>query len=371
MNITTKDHQVDKELLMHPSVPTETAFILPMPNKPIALNQGMYKTCVPYSVAMAAMLAVYAKTNKWIVLSPESMRGAFPADDGGADIWYYAELLAQWGIITRSKFPHKGDNPQMADKLSQLIQNEPWTEEFATEVKCKAWSKLRNFDEIKRAVYKGNPVVCSISMNNNLGKNNGGVEPVFVSNATGRHAICVCGWKRIGDKEYLIAVNSYGAKNGDNGLLYIPRGRTMHDMIALDIQTEWKPKCRCIEFQVGSSVYYADGVKKEFEADPYIKNGRTFFPVRFVAENLGAEVDWDAQTSTAFIYSEEVDMCISDKTRKIKLCGKEVDMDVAPEIVNGRMMCPIRHIAEALNCVVEWDATKSKISIKTEERKYV
>jgi len=46
-----------------------------------------------------------------------------------------------------------------------------------------------------------------------------------------------------------------------------------------------------------------DGVPQEFDADsqPFISDGRTFLPVRAIAETLGVDVNWDGETRTVYI----------------------------------------------------------------------
>jgi hypothetical protein len=107
----------------------------------------------------------------------------------------------------------------------------------------------------------------------------------------------------------------------------------------------------------------ADGIEKQFDAVPYVKHARTYLPIRFVAENLGASVEWDGLTSTATLRSEEAIISLTKGQRNIKINNKEFCMDAAPEIVDNRMMCPIRPIAEALNCSVDWVATENKAVI--------
>ena len=61
-----------------------------------------------------------------------------------------------------------------------------------------------------------------------------------------------------------------------------------------------------IELWIGKSIAKVNGVNKAIDPDnpkvvPIIKDGRTMLPVRFVAENLGCEVGWDADTKTVTI----------------------------------------------------------------------
>ncbi|MEN6349803.1 MAG: glycosyl hydrolase family 18 protein [Syntrophomonas sp.] len=58
--------------------------------------------------------------------------------------------------------------------------------------------------------------------------------------------------------------------------------------VAVDCQGKY------IEMYIGSNQARVDGVTKYLDAAPYIFEGRTFIPLRFLAENLGAVVGWDA-----------------------------------------------------------------------------
>jgi len=88
---------------------------------------------------------------------------------------------------------------------------------------------------------------------------------------------------------------------------------------------------------------------------PFIKDSRTLVPVRFVTEALGAEVGWDASTSTVTVTlgSKELKLVIGNKTMQV---GKEeIPLDVAPEISEGRTFLPLRSVAEALGKKVFYD----------------
>jgi photosystem II stability/assembly factor-like uncharacterized protein len=64
-----------------------------------------------------------------------------------------------------------------------------------------------------------------------------------------------------------------------------------------------------VSLQIGSSVAILDGVRRPIDsADalvvPVIASGRTLLPVRFVAESLGCQVDWDSETKQITITYE-------------------------------------------------------------------
>lgn len=61
-----------------------------------------------------------------------------------------------------------------------------------------------------------------------------------------------------------------------------------------------------IELTIGSNIAIVNGKKVQIDPEnakvtPFIANGRTMLPLRFIAENLGAEVNWEAQSQTITI----------------------------------------------------------------------
>jgi len=91
---------------------------------------------------------------------------------------------------------------------------------------------------------------------------------------------------------------------------------------------------------------------------PFIDNGRTFLPIRFVAEAFGIYTTWDNVTKTAKLTrgSTTVYLTIGSKTMPLIKNGKEskVEMDVAPMLRNNRTCLPVRFVAEAFEFDVEW-----------------
>lgn len=61
-----------------------------------------------------------------------------------------------------------------------------------------------------------------------------------------------------------------------------------------------------ILLEIGSGDAWVNGEKTELGTPARIKNNRTYIPVRFVAENMGAEVSWDNENRTVNIYKAGV-----------------------------------------------------------------
>ncbi|MGB9860687.1 MAG: copper amine oxidase N-terminal domain-containing protein, partial [Moorellaceae bacterium] len=58
----------------------------------------------------------------------------------------------------------------------------------------------------------------------------------------------------------------------------------------------------------------------------------------------------------------------ADDAIKLFVNGKEIKPDVPPQIINGRTMVPIRWVAEALGADVQWDEQNRTVSVSLTER---
>ncbi|MCL6560061.1 MAG: copper amine oxidase N-terminal domain-containing protein, partial [Firmicutes bacterium] len=116
-------------------------------------------------------------------------------------------------------------------------------------------------------------------------------------------------------------------------------------------------------FIIGSNFYNQNGVMKMMDVAPYIKSDRTYVPVRYLAYVCGVAdsgIAWDEATQTATLTKGDkvVKLVIGSKT--LTVGDQTVEMDVAPEIYNGRTMLPARYVVEAFGGTVTWnEATKT------------
>lgn len=106
-----------------------------------------------------------------------------------------------------------------------------------------------------------------------------------------------------------------------------------------------------------------NGKKAKVDTPPTIVNGRTLVPIRFVAAELGAEVNWDNNTKTVTIKKGSDVLLLQIDNVKMYKNGNEKIIDTAPTIINSRTMVPIRAIAEAFDVFVDWDGETSTVII--------
>ncbi len=110
-----------------------------------------------------------------------------------------------------------------------------------------------------------------------------------------------------------------------------------------------------ISFTIGRNSYTAGGQSFAMDAPPFISNGRALVPVRYLADALGAQAGWDANTQKVTITGGNTIVVLTIGSANLTTNGRESQMDVAPVIVNGRAYLPVRYVAKAFGCNVSWD----------------
>jgi hypothetical protein len=105
---------------------------------------------------------------------------------------------------------------------------------------------------------------------------------------------------------------------------------------------------------------------------PYVKNDRTYVPVRYLAYSLGVPeegVTWDGQARRVSISKGNTNVKLTIDSRVMFVNKKPIKMDVSPEITSDRTMLPARWVAEALGAEVEWDDATKQAIIKMPKEK--
>ena len=89
----------------------------------------------------------------------------------------------------------------------------------------------------------------------------------------------------------------------------------------------------------------------QMDAPAYVNGGRVMLPLRFVAEALGLQVSWVPETKTVIIWDLTQRVEIPVKSNRIIVNGITYTSDVKPEIKSSRTMLPIANIARALGLI--------------------
>jgi len=131
---------------------------------------------------------------------------------------------------------------------------------------------------------------------------------------------------------------------------------------------EEKPQKLLFVLQIGNKTMYVNNVSQQIDVPPTIIEGRTLLPIRYVVEPLGAKIFWDDVERRVTIEFKDItiDLWIGKSTAKVNGKDRAIDPSnpkVAPLIISGRTMLPVRFVAENLGCDVGWDPDTREVTI--------
>ena len=101
----------------------------------------------------------------------------------------------------------------------------------------------------------------------------------------------------------------------------------------------------------------------DFDQPPKIIDGRTLVPLRAIFEALGATVDWNGDTQTVTSKQGKTTITLTINDNKMYKDGKAITLDVPAQMMNDRTLVPVRAVAEAFGCDVDWDSETQKVII--------
>ncbi|GBF33862.1 hypothetical protein DCCM_2973 [Desulfocucumis palustris] len=129
-------------------------------------------------------------------------------------------------------------------------------------------------------------------------------------------------------------------------------------------------QARVAKFWIGKKYYEVDGQRREIDVAPYIKDGRTMMPVRYLAYSLGipdVDIKWNDTAKQVEIKraTEKIGMTIGVKSFSMNGYPHINDFDVPPELKSGRTMLPYRVIAQAMGALVFWVPEEQAVIVET------
>lgn len=110
-----------------------------------------------------------------------------------------------------------------------------------------------------------------------------------------------------------------------------------------------------------------NGENISLDVAPQMVNSRILVPMRTIFEKFGATVEWNGQTGIITAIKDGTVIKLSVKSRDAFITKNEVEskiqLDVAPTIINGRTLVPVRFISESLGKQVGWDSVNRTVII--------
>ncbi|HWP95772.1 MAG TPA: stalk domain-containing protein [Syntrophomonadaceae bacterium] len=106
-----------------------------------------------------------------------------------------------------------------------------------------------------------------------------------------------------------------------------------------------------------------DGKALESDTAPMVVGGRTLVPLRAIFEALGANVEWDGESQTIHCIKDQTSITLQIDNNEAKINDKPTTLDTPATISNDRTYVPLRFVAESLGAAVTWVADTEEIYI--------
>jgi len=132
-------------------------------------------------------------------------------------------------------------------------------------------------------------------------------------------------------------------------------------LCALILVAGFAPQARAAK--VADISVYLDGVRLPADVPPYIvpKLGVTMVPIRTVSEGMGAVIAWAPKTQSATITQGDYMIVLTSGKTTATVNGSPVPLDASVQNKAGRIMVPLRFIGENLGLDVTWDAAARSV----------
>jgi photosystem II stability/assembly factor-like uncharacterized protein len=118
-----------------------------------------------------------------------------------------------------------------------------------------------------------------------------------------------------------------------------------------------------VKFVVGQKTYSVGDRVFDMDAEAFTENGRTYVPVRYLGDALGAEIKWDGATQMVTLVKDNVTVKLVVGSKAINVNDQPKQMDVAPLVRGGRTYLPARYVAEAFGYRMGWDPVTQTVSV--------
>ena len=114
---------------------------------------------------------------------------------------------------------------------------------------------------------------------------------------------------------------------------------------------------------IGKTTASVGGESVENDVAPIVRNDRTMLPARFVAEQLGAKVDWNQDLKQVIITKGDKLITIPIGSDKAYVNNVAQTLDSPAFVENDRTYTPVRFIAENLDADVQWNGDDQSVTI--------
>lgn len=102
------------------------------------------------------------------------------------------------------------------------------------------------------------------------------------------------------------------------------------------------------------------------DSKPILMKDSVYVPLRFVANALNAEVIWDSETKQITINDADKSIQLSPDSTTVLVNDEQYELEMKPPVVDNRTLVPIRFIAENMDCQVDWNQETYTVEVSRE-----
>jgi len=178
------------------------------------------------------------------------------------------------------------------------------------------------------------------------------------------------------EKDVKLIINNIEVKPREDGTFFkdfpLSLGYNKFEIKAVDLagnetrltRVIYRIEKKEIFLYVGETTAFINGKEVKLDASPFIRNGRTYVPLRFISESIGGFVIWEGNEKKVMItlYDTSLTMWVD----KLNYYVNSIPylMDSPPLLLPpGRVFVPIRVVSESLGANVLWDGNLKKVTI--------
>ena len=211
-------------------------------------------------------------------------------------------------------------------------------------------------DTLAQYVITGKPSSCSL-VTAVMGNGVIGISPQQTSYAPGTtvtlSATAVPGWEFVGWSGTVTSTAN-------------PLVVTMNSNMSIlgTFRKSAAPLQHVITLSVGSSTAHLDGQEVALDSPPVIVGGRTLVPLRPIIEGLGGALTWIPETRSVEVELGGVTIQLQIGNQTAIVNGQSVTMDVPAAIINSRTMLPVRFVSENIGADVDWEDLTRTVTIR-------
>lgn len=110
---------------------------------------------------------------------------------------------------------------------------------------------------------------------------------------------------------------------------------------------------------------YVNNSKTYMPISPIANQGRTLVPLRSIFESMGAKVGWNQDTKIITVRNANKEIKLKVGSNIATLNDKKIILDAPPTIINGSTLVPTRFVAENLGAKVDWHTRSKSVLINS------